>query len=146
MELLLIHYYFPNLLLEENEFLNDLWQYNTSSGIWCWIGGSKLPYEMGTYGPRGESSEFAAPGSRHESFYWKDSIGNFYLYGGLGMGIKGKIFFISTLFIASVGGVLSDMWMFNPETLQWTWMSGAYAPNVAVYYGTEELPGEDLLK
>ena len=37
------------------------------------------------------------------------------------------------------------MWMFNPDTLQWTWISGSYAPNIPVYYGNEGLPGKNLL-
>ena len=141
--MLLTQFYHPNLFLDVNELLNDLWQYNTSSGLWCWIAGSKLPFDTGTYGPRGKASEFSFPGSRQGLFYWKDSIGNFYLYGGLGMGIKGKIsIFYSCLVQCLAEGILSDMWMFNPDTLQWTWISGSYDPYVPVYYGNEGLPGK----
>ena len=49
-------------------------------------------------------------------------------------------------FYVSVEGILSDMWMFNPETLQWTWMSGSKGPNVQIYYGIEGLPGKNFLK
>ena len=90
MGLLLAYYYFANLFLDVNEYLNDLWQYNTSSGLWCWIKGSDLPFGTGNYDTRGKATDYTTPGSRHESFYWRDIIGNFYLYGGFGVGMKGK--------------------------------------------------------
>src|SRR6185295_19459727 len=39
---------------------------------------------------------------------WKDTSGNFWLYGGYD----------------GDNSIYSDMWSYNPHTYQWTWMSG----------------------
>lgn len=121
-------------------YLNDLWQFNPSSGEWTWMGGnSAAPCPAGVacngasgvYGTLGTPSAANIPGAREFGTTWTDSNGNLWLFGGEGM-------------VANGGNYLNDLWRFNPSTNQWTWMGGSNtlytnggAPGV---YGTMGVP------
>ena len=108
--------------------LNDLWKFDAklgASGQWTWMGGSTITppspsYQSpngqpGNYGTLGTPSPANFPGGRDESMSWKDTSGNFWLFGGGGVNA------------ASVYGPLSDLWEFNPTlgtSGEWTWMGG----------------------
>ena len=102
-------------------YLNDLWKFDPSSAQWTWIGGSDtIPNctsgtcgQPGVYGTVLTPSSANVPSSRWFAVYWTDSKGNLWLFGGEGIDNAG------------VHGMLNDLWMFNPETLEWTWMSGS---------------------
>ena len=68
--------------------LNDLWQYNPSSGQWTWWSGAKKTgptgYQPGGYGTLGVPAAANTPGSRIGGATWVDSDGNLWLYGGFG--------------------------------------------------------------
>ena len=99
-------------------FLNDLWNFNTSTNQWTWTGGSSVVAasaagSSGVYGTLSKPSAGNLPGSRYAADTWTDGSGNFWLFGGFGFDSAGST------------GYLNDLWMFNPETKQWTWASGS---------------------
>ncbi len=97
--------------------LNDLWEFNSSTNEWAWIGGSiengatsGLP---GVYGTLGTFAAGNIPGTRYGAVSWIDKSGNFWLFGGLGYdGVGGS-------------GWLNDLWEFSPSTKEWAWISGS---------------------
>ncbi len=98
--------------------LNDLWNFNTSTNQWTWVGGNSTvssgpPGSPGVYGTIGKPSTGNLPGSRYSAYSWTDGGGNFWLFGGFGSDSAGNT------------GYLNDLWMFNPSTMQWTWVSGS---------------------
>ncbi len=124
---------------EEEEEFNDLWEFNTATNEWSWMGGSGAPDVNagypGIYGTLGIPATSNIPGSRFGASYWTDSSGNFWLFGGFGMDSVGD---------PSDFGDLNDLWEFNPSTNEWTWLGGSNTiPNsggqVGVY-GTLGMP------
>jgi N-acetylneuraminic acid mutarotase len=55
---------------------------------------------------------------------WTDSIGNLWLFGGVGLD-------------STFGGALNDLWKF--DSTNWTWVSGSNLANKYGVYGTKEL-------
>jgi hypothetical protein len=128
--------------------LNDLWEFNASTynpasysdltgapytstpGVWTWKGGSSSTNQAGTYtGAAGT----LVPGARVNAVSWKDTAGNFWLFGGYGF--DGS----------SNEGFLSDLWEFTGGN--WVFVSGNKTFNVNGIYGaqgtaaTTNLPG-----
>ncbi len=103
--------------------LNDLWEYDSTTGEWAWMGGSSTfscanypqqdCHESGVYGTRGQASPSNIPGSRFEASSWTDKSGNFWLFGGDGFDSN------------SDWTYLNDLWQFNPATNEWTWVNGS---------------------
>ncbi len=122
--------------------LNDLWEYNLSTNQWTWMGGSDIyinfaPGPYGVYGTLGQPAAGNVPGGRDSMSAWKDSSGNFWLFGGNGYGAANS---------PGQGEPLNDLWEYSPATGQWTWMGGpntvdcsgiCYPPGV---YGTLQTP------
>jgi N-acetylneuraminic acid mutarotase len=109
--------------------LNDLWEFNPSTGQWAWMGGSNsvgdncfLWYspplsncaQPGIYGTLGTPAAGNIPGGRTDASAWVDSKGNFWLFGGWGFDIPSQ----SQYFF-------NDVWEFSPSTNQWAWMGGS---------------------
>jgi hypothetical protein len=103
-------------------FLGDLWVYEADTKLWRWVQGSSNANDAGTYGVQGAPSTQNVPGARSAASYWTDSSGRFWLFGGFG--------FDST----NAEGYLSDLWMFDPTTLQWTWVAGSNLVGAAAVY------------
>ncbi len=106
---------------------NDLWKYNPTTNLWTWMLGSNLADQAGTYGTQGVSANANMPGARSSCCSWVDLSGNFWLFGGGGLG-------------ASTSGLLNDLWKFNPGTNQWTWIKGSSGVDQAGLYGTQGIP------
>ena len=104
-------------------YLNDLWTYDPITNQWAWINGDYSVNVAGVYGTQGIPVAANKPGSRRGSVSWVDSDGNFWLYGGEGFGAVGF-------------GRLSDIWKYNPQTGQWTWMNGPTGVNALGIYGS----------
>ena len=88
-----------------NEYLNDLWEYNTTSKEWIWVGGSNTGDASGVYGTLGIASASNVPGARGSegvAVTWTDSSGNFWLFGGFGYDSTGTL------------GGLNDLWRYQP--------------------------------
>lgn len=113
--------------------LNDLWEYSPQAHQWTWMGGSNQENALGVYGTQGVAAAANVPGARQLASAATDASGNFWLFGGLGnpasQGFTG------------VNIDLNDLWMFNPSTNQWTWISGSNTapsgPCAAGVYGTQ---------
>lgn len=111
--------------------LNDLWEFNPTlgtNGEWIWVSGSDFANQDGDYGTMGTPSGSNMPGGRQSAASWKDSSGNFWLFGGNGLDA-----------IGTPDGILNDLWEFNTTTKQWTWIgpSGSDAANQHGVYGTQ---------
>ena len=109
--------------------LSDLWEYNIGTGIWTWMGGPDTAAILGTYGTLGTPASTNIPGSRKGAVSWTDSLGNFWLFGGVGVD--------ST----NTSGELNDLWEYtpnltNPTQGEWTWQSGAEVVNQSGAYGS----------
>jgi len=103
-----------------NSYLNDLWVYSTSTGLWTWVGGSTGSNAIGVYGTLGVAAPGNVPGARTGAVSWTDSSGNFWLFGG-----------------TDAAGAFNDLWRYSPTTGQWTWMSGSTVTGADGVYGTQ---------
>ena len=108
--------------------LNDLWEFSPSTMQWTWISGSNQVDAPGNYGMQGVAAASNVPGARWACVTWKDSSGNLWLFGGSDTqaGVSNSDL-----------GDLGDLWMFNPNTKQWTWVSGSNQINATGSYGAE---------
>lgn len=95
---------------------NDLWKYDITNKQWTWVGGSSMHSQPGNYGATN-----AMPGARYGAVSWKDSLGNFWLFGGYGYAESGS------------AGALNDLWKFDGAN--WTWVSGSKLTNQLGSYG-----------
>jgi N-acetylneuraminic acid mutarotase len=103
---------------------NDLWKYDPTTNLWTWVSGSNSINAKGVYGTKGQADASNQPGGRRFSTSWMDNSGNLWLFGGAGYG-------------ASSNGNLNDLWKYNPNTDQWTWVSGSDLVNESGVYGTK---------
>jgi hypothetical protein len=83
----------------ELDYLNDMWEY--TAGKWIWVAGPNIARQLGIYGTEGTASPGSIPGGRLQAASWKDSSGNFWLFGGLGYDSAGT------------GGDLNDVWRYE---------------------------------
>ena len=95
----------------------------TSSSQWAWMSGDSVSYQSGFYGTRGITAIGNKPGGRYDGISWKDANGNFWLMGGFGIGTNGTY------------DNLNDLWKYNTNSGQWTWMSGDSVSNQYGVYG-----------
>jgi N-acetylneuraminic acid mutarotase len=125
---------------DNSGMLNDLWEFDPSSGLWAWIAGSDTGgnnlSQTAVYGTLGVPAPGNTPGGRFSAASWIDSNGNLWLFGGAGLDANGN------------SGFLNDLWEFNPSTSQWAWMGGSSTVPVTVggtggqtgAYGTRGVP------
>ena len=114
-------------------FLNDLWEYNSNSNTWTWIGGSSVSNAAGTYGTQNSPATGNVPGARSSAVSWNDTLGNFWLFGGQGIDSNGTL------------GELSDLWEYIPSSTagtagSWTWIGGPSVANQFGIYGKATVP------
>ena len=97
---------------------NELWKYDISTNIWTWIKGSKH-YTPAVYGIRGVPSQYNTPGDRDELVCsWTDNNNNLWLFGG-----------------DANADARGDLWRYEIEKGEWTWMKGSTTPNAQGVYG-----------
>jgi N-acetylneuraminic acid mutarotase len=113
-------------------YLNDLWRYTPSNGLWTWISGSSVPGALygtpGIYGVQGTASPSNMPGARANAASWIDSAGTLWLFGGFG-------------YDSANLSDLNDLWKYAPDTGEWTWVSGpSSASTPTAVYGTQGVP------
>jgi N-acetylneuraminic acid mutarotase len=106
--------------------LNDLWELNSSTNEWAWMGGSDTVVcssntsgytfcgQPGVHGALFTPAPTNIPGGRSGAVSWTTGDGSLWLFGGWG--------FDST---TSNWGWLDDVWEFKPSINQWAWMSGS---------------------
>ena len=98
------------------------------SGTWTWMHGNDTSGIQGNYGVLGIASDTSLPVGRYQSAYWIDKQGNFWLFGGV-------TFQVNSL------SMQNDMWMYNPNTNQWKWVSGPkFANDINGEFGTNGIP------
>jgi hypothetical protein len=109
--------------------LNDLWEF--SNGSWTWVSGSDTANASPSYPTtNGTFSASNVPGARQNSTSWFDAFGNFWLFGGNGIG-KGS----------ATPGELNDLWEFSTTSAEWAWITGANVTGQAGQYGNEGQSG-----
>jgi N-acetylneuraminic acid mutarotase len=106
-------------------YLNDLWQYSPSTGLWTWVSGGNGDNASGVYGTQGTAAASNVPGARQAASSWVDSSGHLWLFGGVGYDATGAV------------GDLNDLWQYTPSTGQWLWISGGNGVNASGVYGTQ---------
>ena len=94
-------------------------QQTYGQGQWAWMHGpSQFCVDSGIYGTMGVPNPANYPSPRAYPCNWVDNKGNFWIYSGSPVNYGcGSCNFI-------------DMWRFNPNTLEWTWIGG---PDTALY-------------
>jgi hypothetical protein len=107
---------------------NDLWTFSPTTGLWAWISGAKTANGHGVYGTQGTAASSNVPGARTESVTWIDAAGNLWLFGGMGFDSQGT------------QDLLNDLWKYDTNTLQWTWISGYNLVDYIGVYGTLGVP------
>jgi N-acetylneuraminic acid mutarotase len=112
--------------------LNDLWAYSLTTQQWTWMGGSNTANSIGIYGTLGSAAASNVPGARAGAVSWTDGAGNFWLFGGSGYDSLGQ-----SSADPHVGNLLNDLWMYNPTTQQWSWMSGSNTIDATTVYGSQ---------
>jgi hypothetical protein len=109
--------------------LNDLWKYDVSTNTWTWIKGDSTINQPPVYGIQGVSDDRNKPSGRSGSSGWTDANGNLWLVSG-----------------ANEPSIFDDVWKFNPQTMQWTWMLGVGDIHDPPYYDpTTQFKGENAV-
>ena len=100
--------------IEDGTFgnLNDLWKFNISTNVWTWVSGSKAVNQNGVYGTKGITSNSNIPGARSYAQAWLGENGKLLLFGGQGYDKNAQMSY------------LNDLWSYNLNTNQWTWIGG----------------------
>ncbi|MCO4807261.1 MAG: T9SS type A sorting domain-containing protein [Flavobacteriales bacterium] len=96
-------------------------------GEWTWKGGSTSANQTGVYGTKGVPDTSNHPGARLDHVMWTGGDGNVWAFGGSGYGTSGL-------------GLLNDLWKFDVDTEEWTWMKGSNNPGGTAVYGTQGQP------
>lgn len=102
-----------------DSILNDMWRFNIASNTWTWMKGSKYSKQPGNYGIIGKEDSANTPGGRWVYCRWKDDLGHLWLYGG---------------------GNYNDLWKFNVNTNNWTWVNGDSTQFATDVYGIKCVP------
>lgn len=110
-------------------FLNDLWKFDGTN--WSWMGGSSVANAKGSYGTMNVAAPANTPGARQLVAYWRDSAGNFILFGGYGSDSAGT----GVTGTPGAGGALNDLWKYDTVSRLWTWIGGSSLANSNGVYG-----------
>eukprot|EP01116_Phalansterium_solitarium_P010530 TRINITY_DN2539_c0_g2_i5.p1 TRINITY_DN2539_c0_g2~~TRINITY_DN2539_c0_g2_i5.p1 ORF type:complete len:502 (+),score=103.98 TRINITY_DN2539_c0_g2_i5:99-1508(+) len=112
---------------------NDMWRYDTVNGRWTWSGGSTAQNARTVYGTMGTGTSSTYPGARQSAHAWTGLDGTLWLFGGYGYGV-------------SYGDEnsqfqepLADLWQFDTDSEQWTFVGGTNAAAFAGVYGTQRV-------
>lgn len=106
-----------------NAFLNDLWKFDVSTGMWTWMSGSNSTNQQGVFGTQNVSSSANVPGARFGACGWSDGSGHLWMLGG------------QEYFSAQQRS--NDLWSYDIATNQWTWVTGSDQADQNGVYGTK---------
>lgn len=101
----------------------DLWKYEVNTNVWTWISGPDTAASPGNYGIMGVAAPSNHPSGRLRAAGWKDNAGNLWLYGGM-----------------SLYTDCDDLWKYNINTNEWTWMNGTVSGSNTAIYGSIGIP------
>lgn len=116
-------------------YLNDMWIYDPALKQWAWTNAnsdSNGNSSLGSYGSLGVFGPSNIPGARFRAASWTDPAGNFWLFGGSGVG-------------TATFGWQNDLWEFKPSINQWAWMGGDTGLSQSGTYGSLETPASGNL-
>jgi N-acetylneuraminic acid mutarotase len=106
---------------------------HAQTSAWVWMGGSQTLGLPPVFGTQGVAAPANTPGGRDGAYTWTDQNGNLWLFGG---GVSSSSY--------GIGGLMNDIWRFDPNTLEWTWMGGSKEPWItwaqSKAYGTKGVP------
>ncbi len=118
---------------------SDLWKFDVYLSQWIWVKGPGFANQPGIYGVKGMPSSENNPGARAWGIAtWVDPDGNLWLFGGSGIDHAGE------------RGRLNDLWRYDIQDQEWTWMKGDQNIDGIAEYGTlrveapeNEIPSRD---
>ncbi len=96
--------------------VNDVWKFDIAEGEWTCVSIDRPV----NYGTKGINSPANIPGARHHAITWTDSLDKLWMFGGRG--------FVAAEH-STILGFLNDLWVFNKETYEWTWVGGSNEQN-----------------
>lgn len=111
--------------------LNDLWKYDPVLNEWTWVNGDNNFFGVSVTGTKGVPAPGNQPSCRYASLGLTDLQGQFWLFGGMGMGndpVLGDF------------GLMNDLWKYDPAADEWAWMSGDPYPRATAVYGSKGVP------
>lgn len=100
---------------------NDIWKYDHTINQWAFMKGDQFTNGPGNYGTIGIEAATNLPPSRLSYTKWRGLDGMFYIFAGGDFNSNNY----------------NDVWRFNPNTNNWTWISGSNAINNAGIYGQQ---------
>lgn len=109
--------------------LSDLWRYDVATNQWAWLKGTA---EEAFYGTQGVAAPQNTPGMRSDSVAWTGSDGSLYLFGGNAWGETPGGFWE----FAEAVRHKNDLWRYDIDTNQWTWLKGSQFNGQSGVYGT----------
>lgn len=108
---------------------DDLWKFDTSSLQWTWFKGSTTNDAQPVRGEVGVPAPANTPGARTGAVLWCDRSGVVWLFGGEGNDS-----------VSETNDSYSDLWRFDPQVGDWTWVKGHPGPFQPPIYGTMGQP------
>jgi len=99
----------------------------TPATNWTWLHGDNRTTMFPVHGTQFISSAANTPGGRQGAASWKDASGNMWVYGGIGFGFD-------------CNGWLSDLWKYDVNTNEWSWMHGSKQERTVPVFGTLGVP------
>lgn len=95
-------------------YLSDMLFFNPDTRLWVLKKGNFLTdNNLGVYGQQGIENAINLPGARRNAATWTDTLGNLWLFGGIGYSETNG------------ANMLNDLWRYNMATNSWTWMKGS---------------------
>jgi gliding motility-associated-like protein len=108
---------------------NDMWKFNTTTNEWTFMKGDKIAGSLGVMGTKSIQADSNMPAARMSFNYWKDANDMFYIFSGTSLG----------------NSSLNDVWKYNLNTNNWTWIAGESIPINGMYFDKceeeENIPG-----
>ena len=98
---------------------------HSQGGTWVWMNGNDSVNKPAVYGTQGIASATTTPGGLYEAACWTDLDGNFWIFGG----IAGRN-----------DSLNNDLWKYDPNAYQWTWIKGPGISNQSGVYGNIGVP------
>ncbi|MBK8340659.1 MAG: T9SS type A sorting domain-containing protein [Flavobacteriales bacterium] len=110
------------------EALAALWKYDPATNLWTWMKGPSSFYFLGNFGTQGvEAATNLPPAKTFGGASWVDLDGNFWMYGGENGDNYNQ-------------DANNDLWKYDPNTNNWTWMKGTFLDNPPAVWGSMGVP------
>ena len=117
------------LYTSSKHYMSDLLFFNPDTRNWVLKKGPFLTEnDLGVYGQQGIEAPTNQPGARRNAASWCDTLGNLWVFGGIG-------------YSETVGpNMLNDLWRYNMATNNWTYMKGSKQLMQQGNWGTQGTP------